>query len=69
MAFGEVVMDEDNPAYITVTELYGQWHISKMEWDARAEGYIVAHSKAMRDKAAAEQFRDEWARAEDIEAR
>jgi hypothetical protein len=59
----------DNSPYLTITKLYGQIQVAKMEWDSRAGDYIVAQSKPFDNQGRAEQFRDEWAQSEGLEVR
>lgn len=58
----------ENSPYITVVTILGVCHVNKMEWDTRADDYIVSVSKQV-NCAHAQQVRDEWAQAEGLEVR
>lgn len=63
--------DPENPPYLTIAKLFGQFNVNKMEWESRdGDGaYQVTHNKPFQTMGQAEQFRDEWAKADGLEVR
>lgn len=64
-------INQENPPYITIVYLYGIYHINKMEWDERADGYMVVISKqtSCNTMDEAKSFASEWADKEGLEVR
>lgn len=62
--------DPENPPYITISHIFGQHIVTKMEWDTRDGGaYQASRSKPCKTVQQAEQYRDEWAAAEHLGVR
>lgn len=61
-------MSRENPPYITIVVLYGIPHVNLMEWDKRADTYLVVISKQC-DPTNAQSLAEEWAEKEGYDIR
>lgn len=59
----------DNPSFLTISELYGQWHVNLMEYNSRADDYQIARSAQLASKHNAEVYAREWAKRDGLEIR
>lgn len=62
-------LNEENPRFITIVAIFGSYHVDLMEWDTRADSYMVAMSKQFHDQAAARAHAESWAAQEGVEVR
>lgn len=61
--------DSDNPAYITVMNIFGSYHVDLMEFDKTADSYQVTVSKQFHDKSEAKNHSESWAAELGVEVR
>lgn len=62
----------DNPPYLTINSLFGQYHVNLMEWGVGRdgeEGYQLARSAQLASKHNAEVYARDWAAKENLEVR
>lgn len=62
-------LNTENPPYITVVAMFGVYHVNRMEWDERADGYIVYVSKQVLNAGDANYEAQQWADREGLEVR
>lgn len=61
--------DSENPAYITVMNIFGSYHVDLMEFDKTADSYQVTVSKQFHDRSEAKNHAGSWAAELGVEVR